>query len=125
MKSKLKRISLIVAALFIAISVMFLYEYYSEIDFNDNPALLEEVDKNGTVYLDTYRGKVVGTFHNVNWIKEKSFFEKAKKIISKAQRDKVAYMIKDKNKITIWYQTTNGAANLNSELRQLSDSVKR
>ncbi|WP_339132873.1 MAG: hypothetical protein WGN25_11315 [Candidatus Electrothrix sp. GW3-4] len=121
MKILIKRMSLIIVVLIIAISVIIFYGYHSEIDFTDNPGLLEKIDENGTVYLDTYQGKVVGTLNKVKWKKEKSFSEKAKKIISKAQRGKVAYMIKDRNKITIWYQTTDGAVNLNAELRQLSD----
>lgn len=88
MKILIKRMSLIIVVLIIAISVIIFYGYHSEIDFTDNPGLLEKIDENGTVYLDTYQGKVVGTLNKVKWKKEKVFLKKRKKLYQKRSEAK-------------------------------------
>lgn len=118
MKS-ISKIILGIVSVFVIVFCLVYFKFGYDIDFSDNPALIVEVDDNGTVTLDTYQGTITGILKGVRWSKNKIFREKAKNIISKAQVDKVAYVVKSNGEIIIWYQTIDGARNLNKDIQNI------
>lgn len=92
---------------------------YQDIDFVNNPALLVEINKTGTVVLDTYEGRIAGTLKGVVWKNDKYFLDQADDLITQAMCDKVDFAVDDGNKIRIWYITNNGTKYLNDELNRI------